>query len=216
LHPYYLCKLDKAIYGLKQAPRAWYSRLSEQLHHLGFVASKAGTSLFFYNCGKCRMFVLVYVDDRIVASSSIEATNTLVHELHKEFALKDLGDLDHFLSIEATRSYQGLLLTQGRYVVELLRRACLNNCKPVNTPLTPSDKLLANGGVSLSLKDCTRLDLSFSGNKACQFLHSPTTVHWGVVKRILRYVKDTLKLGLCFVKSSSTTVSMFAYADWAG
>jgi hypothetical protein len=216
LHPYYLCKLDKAIYGLKQAPRAWYSRLSEQLQHLDFVASKADTSLFFYNCGKCRMFVLVYVDDRIVASSSIEATNTLVHELHKEFALKDLGDLDHFLSIEATRSYQGLLLTQGRYVVELLRRACLNNCKPVNTPLTPSDKLLANGGVSLSLKDCTRLDLSFSGNKACQFLHSPTTVHWGVVKRILRYVKDTLKLGLCFVKSSSTTVSMFAYADWAG
>jgi hypothetical protein len=62
----------------------------------------------------------------------------------------------------------------------------------------------------------TRPDFSFSVNKACQFLHSPTTVHWEAVKRILRYVKGTLKLGLCFVKSSSTTVSTFADADWAG
>jgi hypothetical protein len=116
--------------------------LSGKLQHLGFVASKADTSLFFYNHGKCKMFVLVYVDDMIVASSSVEATNTLVHELHKEFALKDLGDLHHFLGIEATRSDQGLLLTQGRYAADLLRRACMNNCKTVTTPLTPSDMLL--------------------------------------------------------------------------
>ena len=49
--PNYVCKLDKALYGLKQAPRAWYSRLSMQLQQLGFVPSKADTSLFFYNKG---------------------------------------------------------------------------------------------------------------------------------------------------------------------
>jgi hypothetical protein len=132
LHPHYLCKFDKVIYGLKQAPRAWYSHLSEKLQHLGFVASKADTSLFFYNRGKCRMFVLVYLDDIIVASSSIEATNSLVRELHKEFTLKDLGNLHHFLGIEVTRSDQGLLLTQGRYATELLWRASMNSCKPVS------------------------------------------------------------------------------------
>jgi len=47
--PHYVCKLDKALYSLKQAPRAWYSRLSSQLRRLGFVASKADTSLFIYN-----------------------------------------------------------------------------------------------------------------------------------------------------------------------
>uniref|UniRef100_A0A8R7RCB5 Reverse transcriptase Ty1/copia-type domain-containing protein n=1 Tax=Triticum urartu TaxID=4572 RepID=A0A8R7RCB5_TRIUA len=47
--PHYVCKLDKALYGLKQAPRAWYSRLSSQLKYLGFIASKADTSLFIYN-----------------------------------------------------------------------------------------------------------------------------------------------------------------------
>jgi hypothetical protein len=228
LHPHYLYKLDKAIYGMKQAPHAWYSHLSEKLQHLGFVASKDDTSLFFYNRGKCRMFVLIYLDDIIMASSSAEATNTLVHDLHKDFALKDLKNLHHFLGIEVTRFDRGLLLTQERYASELLRRACMSNCKLVSTPLTPPDKLLMNEGVPLGLEDCTRYrsmvralqyltlmqsDISFFVNKACQFLHSPTSIHWGVVKRTLQYVKGTLKLGLHFVKSSSTTISTFADAD---
>ena len=68
--PHYVCKLDKALYGLKQSPRAWYSRLSGKLQQLGFHASKADTSLFFYNKGKITIYLLVYVDDIIVASSS--------------------------------------------------------------------------------------------------------------------------------------------------
>jgi histone deacetylase 1/2 len=64
--PHYLCKLDKALYGLKQAPRAWYSRLCKKLQSLGFVSSKADTSLFFYKKGNYVIFMLVYVDDIIV------------------------------------------------------------------------------------------------------------------------------------------------------
>jgi len=45
-HLNYVCKLDKALYGLKQAPRAWYARLCKRLEALGFVPSKADTSLF--------------------------------------------------------------------------------------------------------------------------------------------------------------------------
>jgi hypothetical protein len=43
------------------------------------------------------MFVLVYVDDIIVISSSPDATTILLRNLVKEFALKDLGDLHYFL-----------------------------------------------------------------------------------------------------------------------
>jgi histone deacetylase 1/2 len=76
--PQYVCRLDKALYGLKQAPRAWYARLYAKLESLEFISSKADTSLFFYNKGKVSMFVLVYVDDIIVASSSSEATKALL------------------------------------------------------------------------------------------------------------------------------------------
>jgi len=98
--PNYLCKLDKALYGLKQAPRAWYSRLCHKLQSLGFTPSKADTSLFFYRRGEHVFYMLVYVDDIIVASSSQEVVSALLRDLHAEFAIKDLGDLHYFLGIQ--------------------------------------------------------------------------------------------------------------------
>ena len=88
--PNYICKLDKALYGLKQAPRAWYSRLSTKLYSLGFKSSRPDTSLFYFNTDKITVFVLVYVDDIIVASSTPTATVKLLQNLEQEFALKDL------------------------------------------------------------------------------------------------------------------------------
>jgi histone deacetylase 1/2 len=74
----YICKLDKALYGLKQAPRAWFAKLSTKLITLGFTPSKADTSLFFYSKGSITIFVLIYVDDIIVASSCHSATAALL------------------------------------------------------------------------------------------------------------------------------------------
>jgi hypothetical protein len=121
LHPNYLCKLDKAIYGLKQAPWAWYSRLGGKLQELGFTPSKADTSLFFYSCGRHKIYVLIYVDDIIVASFSSEAADALVRLLSKDFALKDLDDLHYFPGIEVNRSNKSLILTQEWYAFELLK-----------------------------------------------------------------------------------------------
>jgi hypothetical protein len=72
----YHCKLDKALYGLKQAPRAWYSRLSDKLRSLGFSPSEADASLLHYSKGPVKMFLLVYVDDIIIASSSCHHGST--------------------------------------------------------------------------------------------------------------------------------------------
>jgi hypothetical protein len=62
----------------------------------------------------------------------------------------------------------------------------------------------------------TRPDISFAVNKVCQFLHAPTTVHLTAAKHIIRYVKNTLGIGLNFSKSSSTLISAFSDSDWAG
>ena len=62
----------------------------------------------------------------------------------------------------------------------------------------------------------TKPDISFAVNKVCHFLHAPTTVHWGAVKHILRYIHGTSKLGLHIRRSKSMMVSAFLDADWAG
>jgi hypothetical protein len=66
------------------------------------------------------MFVLVYVDDIIIASSSQKATEQLLHKLNLEFALKDPRDLHYFLGIEVHKVSDGIVLTQEKYASDLL------------------------------------------------------------------------------------------------
>jgi histone deacetylase 1/2 len=120
--PNYVCKLDKALYGLKQAPRSWYARLRAKLMALGFIPSKADTSLFYFNKHGIVVFVLIYVDDIIVASSMPSATSGLLHSLKQDFALKDLGELHYFLGIEVNKVADGLVLTQDKYASDLLKK----------------------------------------------------------------------------------------------
>jgi histone deacetylase 1/2 len=154
------------------------------------------------------MFMLVYVDDIVVASSSLDATKALLRDLEAEFALKDLGDLHYFLSIEVKRGADGLVLSQQQqYATDVLKRANMWNCKSVDTPISISEKLSLTDGDNLGGEDSTRYrsiigalqyltltrpDLSFVVSKVCQFLHKLTTVHFSAVKRILWYVKGTL------------------------
>jgi hypothetical protein len=111
-YPSYHCRLDKALYGLKQAPRAWYSHLSDKLQSMGFLPSQADVSLFHYRNGSITMFLLVYIDDIIVASSSPTAVTTLLCDLKDDFALKDLGPLHYFLGIKVHRTTDGIILVK--------------------------------------------------------------------------------------------------------
>jgi histone deacetylase 1/2 len=187
--------------------------------------------LFYYNKVGVTVYVLVYVDDIIVASSAADATKALWKDLEKEFALKDLGDLHYFLGIEVKKVTDGLLLSQQRYAADIIKRANMERSKSIETPISTVDKLSIADGVKLGPVDATqyrsmvgalqyltltRPDISFAVNKVCQFLHAPTTVHWKAVKRILRYVQGTLGVGLKIRNSVSTTVSAFSDADWAG
>ncbi|WVZ49453.1 LOW QUALITY PROTEIN: hypothetical protein U9M48_000815 [Paspalum notatum var. saurae] len=227
----YVCKLNKALYGLKQAPRAWHSRLTDKLQNLGFAASQADASLFILKQRNITMYVLIYVDDIIIVSSSVSATNRLVQELTEDFAVKDLGNLEYFLGIEVVPTRYGLVLSQKRYAHELLQRAKMDKCKPISTPMAASEKLSREQGTALTddaqfqyrsivgglqYLTITRPDLSFVVNKVCQFIHNPTDAHWAAVKRILRYIKGTLDQGLKVQKSANSTLIAFSDADWAG
>lgn len=230
-YPNYVCKLDKAIYGLKQAPWAWYSRLSAKLLQLGFVASKGDTSLFIYAKSHVTIYLLIYVDDIIVASSSDQAVEAMLTDLRKDFALKDLGRLHYFLGIEVNDCDNGILLSQRKYASEVIEKAGMRNCKSVTTPLSTSEKYSLYDGVPLNVDEATRYrsivgalqyltltrpDIAYSVNKVCQFLHTPTSRHMSAVKRILRYIHGTINIGLRITRSRSILVSAFLDADWGG
>jgi hypothetical protein len=223
--------LDKALYSIKQAPRAWYSGLSHKLRPLGFRPSKADISLFIYHKKYVTIYLLVYVDDIIVTSSSLGAIDALLQDLKSDFALKDLGRLNYFLAIEVTHLADGIVLSQVKYANDILCRMGMLSCKPVSTPLSTSDKLSARDGVLLGLEDIktyqsvvgalqylphTRPDLSYAINKVCQYLKATTTIHWTTVKRILQYIKGTISVGIKIRKSSSCLLSAFSDVDWAG
>jgi histone deacetylase 1/2 len=154
--PNNICKLDKALYGLKQAPRAWYSRLSTKLQQLGFVPSKGDTSRFLYKKANIMIFVLIYVDDIIVTSSSDKAILALLHDLNVDFSLKDLGDLHFFLGIEVKKTQNGLLLTQEKYDADLLAKVGMKDCTTSPTPLSSTEKLSLTEGSPLEPDDSTQ------------------------------------------------------------
>jgi hypothetical protein len=151
-----IADLTKALYKLKQAPRAWFAKLSKKLCDLGFEGSKADTSLFYYIKNSISMFILVYVNDIIVASSTQEVVTALLKDLKNDFSLKDLRELHYFLGIEVNKVLDGLVLTQEKYVNDLLKRVGMSDCKPVCTPLSTSEKISLHEGSLLGQKDATQ------------------------------------------------------------
>jgi hypothetical protein len=110
-YPDYVRKLHKVIYGLKQAARAWFRCLSTSLLELGFTASLVDTSLFTYHHNSDKIFLLIYVDDILITGFNISVINSLIHQLQRQFPLKDLGSLTFFLGIQATRTSTKLHLS---------------------------------------------------------------------------------------------------------
>jgi histone deacetylase 1/2 len=205
--------------------------LSTRLHELGFVSSKADTSLFIFHHDGISIFMLVYVDDIVIAGSTSTVVEQLIRSLSESFPIKDLGRLEYFLGLEASYNSGGMQLTQRKYAFDLLHRVNMENCNPTSTPLVATEQLSRESGTPLGSDDSfryrsvvgalqyltlTRPDISFAVNKVCQFLSQPTGVHWEAVKRILRYVKGTLDTGLQIRKSPLHGISIFTNADWAG
>ena len=112
-----VCKLNKALYGLKQAPRAWFENLRFVLVDFGFVSSKVDNSLFLRHSAMHTTYVLVYVDDILITKSSKHEVSSLVAKLNHKFAIKDLGELSYFLSIQVQHTIDGgLHLTQTKCI----------------------------------------------------------------------------------------------------
>jgi len=134
--PSHVCRLHKSLYGLKQALRAWYTHLSDFLLSIGFRASKVDTSLFILFDGSNIFYLLVYVDDILLMGSNFAMLYHLIQLMSFEFKLRDLGVVHYFLGIEFQSTRMGLMLRQYKYIIDILTRASMTSCKPVDTTVS--------------------------------------------------------------------------------
>src|ERR1044072_582813 len=139
-----VCKLKRSLYGLKQSPRQWYKRFDSYMLKIGFGRCE-------YDCGVyvrslddgSNIFLLLYVDDMVIASNHWSDVNDLKAKLSREFDMKDLGAANKILGMEIfrDRSAKKLWLSQKRYVEDVLKIFDRSISKPVSTPLTNHFKL---------------------------------------------------------------------------
>ncbi|RVW83276.1 Retrovirus-related Pol polyprotein from transposon TNT 1-94 [Vitis vinifera] len=225
-----VCKLQKSLYGLKQSPRAWFDRFTKAVLKLGYKQGQADHTLFVKKSHAGKMAILiVYVDDIILSGNDMEELQNLKKYLSEEFEVKDLGNLKYFLGMEVARSRKGIVVSQRKYILDLLKETGMLGCKPIDTPMDSQKKLgiekestpvdrgryqrLVGRLIYLSH---TQPDIGFAVSAVSQFMHSPTEEHMEAVYRILRYLKMTPGKGLFFRKTENRDTKVYSDADWAG
>ncbi|XP_071736011.1 uncharacterized mitochondrial protein AtMg00810-like [Rutidosis leptorrhynchoides] len=150
-------------------------------------------------------------------------------KLANEFSMKDLGPLSSFLGISVTRNNEGLFLNQTAYAREIIKRAGLLNCNAATTPVDTNGKQSASPrnpysdptyyrslAGALQYLTFTRPDISYADQQICLHMHAPHDAHMHALKRIIRYIHDTISLSLFISKSASHTLVSYTDADWAG
>ncbi|KZV17633.1 hypothetical protein F511_19996 [Dorcoceras hygrometricum] len=133
-----VCLLKRSLYGLKQAPRQWYKRFDDFIIHQNFTRSNYDWCVYtkVFSDGS-RMYLLLYVDDMLLACKDPREIQILKKQLSSEFDMKDLGPAKKILGMEIVRnrSQQELFLTQGSYLKKVVKRFGMDSCKPVNGPI---------------------------------------------------------------------------------
>ncbi|GJV32308.1 ribonuclease H-like domain-containing protein [Tanacetum coccineum] len=225
-----LATIRTSLYGLKQAPRAWFQRFSSYVIRASFYHSKTDSSLFIFHKGPGITYLLLYVDDIILTASSTSLLQRIISLLHAEFAMTDLGPLNYFLGISATRTTSGIFLSQTniKYAIEILEQAQMLNCNPCRTPIDTEKKLGPEGSPvtdptlyrslagSLQYLTFTRPNLSYAVQQLCLYMHDPREPHLNAMKRVLRYLRGTTDLGLQLFRSTTSQLIAYSDANWAG
>jgi len=184
--------------------------------------------LFIFSVGADICYLLVYIDDILLTSSNSLLLQRLIQLLSSEFKLRDLGFVHYFLGIEVQSTRMDLMLRQHKYILDILTRAGMLSCKPVDTHISTSKAtVLPNPLFSDATRFCqimgalkyltfTSSDICFAVNRVCQFMYAPTDSHWAAMKRILRYLRGAASHGLHITCSSSFALHGFIDADWVG
>ena len=228
-HKHLVYKLKKSLYGLRQSGRNWNSLLHSYLVSEGFKQSQADYCVCTKITDDSLTVIVIWVDDLIIASSSMDTLMNVKRNLGVRFKMKDLGRLSWFLGLEFNYQDGVIMMNQSQFIKRVLRKFNMENCKPRFTPCEtgtnkisedesqPADVRLYREilGSLVYIMTSTRPDLSYSITKLSQHLDKPTLMHLNDAKHVLRNLKGTVDRNLVFRKSEKPlSISGFCDADW--
>nr|AAO20078.1 putative polyprotein [Oryza sativa Japonica Group] len=220
-------RLKKSLYGLKQSPRAWFDRFRRAMCAMDYKQCNGDHTVFYHHSGDHITILAVYVDDMIITGNDCLEITRLKRNLSKEFEVKDLGQLRYFLGIEIARSPRGIVISQRKYVLDLLSETGMLGCCPVSTPIDQNHKLCAESGDPVNRERYQRLvgrliylchtrpDITYAVSMVSRYMHDPRSSHMEAVYRILRYLKGSPGKGLWFKKNGHLKIEGYCDADWA-
>ncbi|XP_031286059.1 uncharacterized protein LOC116144766 [Pistacia vera] len=198
-------------------------------HVLSYTRSPNEHTLYLRKTERGLAVVSLYVDDLLVTGSNPEELDQFKSTMQTEFEMTDLGLMKYFLGMEISQTAGEIFVCQQRYATEILMKFGMENCKPVDTPLVPNLKLSKTDGVErvdegkyrslvggLLYYTATRPDLMFTASYLSRFMSNPIELHFKAAKRVLRYVKGTIMLGICFRKAKSLKFLGYTNSDRGG
>ncbi|KAG8480142.1 hypothetical protein CXB51_024952 [Gossypium anomalum] len=210
-------RLKKALYELKQAPRAWYDRVDAYLSNLGFEKSLSEPTLYVKKSkDETLLIVSIYVDDLLVAGSKDVLVNEFKAQMQEVFDMTDLGVMTYFLGMEVNQTDHGIFISQHAFSLKILDKFSMQNCKPVSTLMAQGEKLSSIGDhvrvdekEYRSLVGCllyltaTRPDLMHAVSMLARFMHCCNVLHFRAAKKMLRYIKGTLRLEVEYIAAAA-------------
>ncbi|CAI7890352.1 unnamed protein product [Closterium sp. NIES-54] len=209
-----VCKLKKAVYGLKRAPRCWCKKLEEVLLSGGFRTSQADHCLFLLGEGEQLLLLLVYVDDILLFSPSMEQIERTPKLLMDNFRCKMLGDIHYYLGLQIERDIERrwLKMHQSHYITGVMERYGVIGGRTVMTPFP----------VGFKLKKAAEED------DLARVVQRPIEEKLEVAKRLVRYLGSTASAGVQFsaggqlkqfgadgIMPRTLKLSCFTDATWA-
>ncbi|GJS03786.1 retrovirus-related pol polyprotein from transposon TNT 1-94 [Tanacetum coccineum] len=227
-HPDQVYRLKKALYGLKQTPRAWYDELSNFLVSKGFSKGSIDPTLFITKHGEDILIVQIYVDDIIFGSTNPKLSKHFEKLMHIKFDMSMMGELKFFLGIQIHQSPRGIFINQAKYAQEILKKHGMTSCDSIGTPMatkhldadlsgTLVDQTKYHSMVrALMYLTASRPDIVHATCYCARYQAKPTEKHLTAVKRIFRYLKDSINMGLWYPKDTGFELTAFSDSDHAG
>ena len=227
-----VCKLEKSLYGLKQSSRCWNKAFRESVETLGFTQASADPCVFIRKKDTLTI-IAVHVDDLMILAQNILEMQRLNDSLKLQFKMKDMGELHYYVGVSIVQDKEGkqVYLHQGQYIEKMLKKFGQAEAKSVSTPADCNVKLQKEDSVSrpvdtisyqsivgslLYAAITTRPDIAQAVGVVSKFCANPTQSHLTAAKRILRYLKGTVNLGLSYKRCADGNLIGYSDADWAG